>query len=158
MEQLKAQEKASGEKEGTSLQAPLASSPSRTGAAFFDGMAGSWWRGAGAREGCVRVAARGKARGSAGRWARAAKGGARWRRVLGPGVAARGWGEGRRRRGLWLGGFRGRRPGCQRDGGLQVGRPSLLVSQWMACYLGHVSKRQELYHNPRNWCRLLSNL
>jgi hypothetical protein len=51
MEQLKAQEKASGEKEGTSLQAPLASSPSRTGAAFFDGMAGSWWRGAGPREG-----------------------------------------------------------------------------------------------------------
>jgi hypothetical protein len=54
MEQLKAQEKASGEKEGRKLQAPLASSPSRTGAAFFvffDGMAGSWWRGAGPREG-----------------------------------------------------------------------------------------------------------
>jgi hypothetical protein len=99
--------------------------------------------------------ARGKARGSAGRWARTAKGGARRRRVLGPGVAARGGEKEDGGEGLGSGGFQRRRPGCQRDGGLQVGRPSLLVSPRMAYYLGHVSKQQERYHDPRNCCRLL---
>jgi hypothetical protein len=62
----------------------------------------------------------------------------------------RGGGEGKDGGEGFGSGLQGRRPGCQRDGGLQVGRPSLLLSPRMAYYLGHFSKRQERYHDPRN--------